>query len=424
MSYVPIVIYAGLLQQQPVGESLTLRGHLDVAGRKIISSTGDLILQPAATKALRAESTGNARGEYAVDLQQARSLDTQAATGNHSVIGGGRANIAAGLYSTTTGGELGTLYNSYGTVVGGWSNYSSFHRAAIGGGYDNTVDAAGSAAIIGGGYTNSVANLCGTVGGGANNAVTGDYATISGGRVNDITANYSTVGGGYDNNVTAIYGAIGGGRENNDSNLYGIISGGYGNSVTVAAEQMGASIGGGASNLVTSNYGAISGGVGNSVSGSTATASGYYAKADKFGQQAAASGKIAALGDAQVSQFTLFNSTTDDTLTTLFLDGDSLVLVIPTDTTWAFEATIVARRTDTDNESARYKSIGCIDNNAGTTALVDAVQKVGADIEDSTDWAKTIDADASNNSLRIQVLGEDNKTIYWVACVRLVEVTG
>ena len=46
---------------------------------------------------------------------------------------------------------------------------------------------------------------------------------------------------------------------------------------------------------------------------------------------------------------------------------------VDTDTTWAFDILIVARRTDADNESAAYEIKGCIDNNAGAVALVSAV---------------------------------------------------
>ena len=40
-----IVIIAGLLQQQPIGEIIVLRGDFDVDAYKIYSSTSDLIIQ-------------------------------------------------------------------------------------------------------------------------------------------------------------------------------------------------------------------------------------------------------------------------------------------------------------------------------------------------------------------------------------------
>jgi len=417
MSYVPIVIDAGMLQQQPVGETLTPVGDLDVVEYKILSSTADLILQPAAEKALRADSAGNTRGKYAVDLQQLRTNVAFVAAGDYSVIGGGYDNSVAGDYGTVCGGYDNNVTHDYGTIAGGTESDVLHTYGTVGGGYSHTVE--GQYGTINGGYTNSVANLCGTVGGGATNAVTGDYATISGGRVNDITANYGTVGGGYDNNVTAIDGTVCGGRENDISGLYGTVGGGLRNDV----ESEGGAIGGGADNTVTGDYGAISGGSFNEVSGDYGSASGYYAKADKYGQHAAAGGKIAALGDAQVSQYILRNSTTDANSVVLYLDGTSAILTIPTDTTWAFDIVVVARRTDSDGESARYEYSGCIDNNAGTTALVGAVQNIATDIEDS-DWTVTVTADNTGDALRLQVVGEEDKTIYWVAVVRTVEVTG
>lgn len=120
--------------------------------------------------------------------------------------------------------------------------------------------------------------------------------------------------------------------------------------------------------------------------------------------------------------YTLTGTTTNNTVTELFTAlGDRLL--IPTDTTWGFDIMVTARRTDADNESAVYMVRGGIDNNAGTTALVNAVDAYYTN-EDTAAWAVTVDANNTNDALRIQVTGENAKTISWKVKVRIVDVTG
>ena len=98
-------------------------------------------------------------------------------------------------------------------------------------------------------------------------------------------------------------------------------------------------------------------------------------------------------------------------------------MTIASDTTYAFRILLVARRTNADNESAAYEFVGCIDNNAGTTALVGSVTKTVI-AEDTSAWDADVTADNTNDALIITVTGENSKTIYWVATVWTVEVTG
>jgi len=120
---------------------------------------------------------------------------------------------------------------------------------------------------------------------------------------------------------------------------------------------------------------------------------------------------------------TLYAATTDATQTEMFLADGSSRLVLASDTTWGFDIMVVARRTDADNESAFYRFEGCIDNNAGTTALVGSVV-AATPIEDTAAWACSVDADNTNDALRVRVTGEGSKNISWKATVRIVEVRG
>jgi hypothetical protein len=73
-----------------------------------ISSTnnnGNIIIQTNGTGAIQRDSNGDARGNYAVDLQNVRSETTQVASGQYSVIVGGSHNHASGDYSAVVGGK-------------------------------------------------------------------------------------------------------------------------------------------------------------------------------------------------------------------------------------------------------------------------------------------------------------------------------
>lgn len=117
---------------------------------------------------------------------------------------------------------------------------------------------------------------------------------------------------------------------------------------------------------------------------------------------------------------TLHNQSTD--ATPVYLRGDgvnsSTEITVPTDTTMAFEAKIVARFRNLD-ESFVFILKGMVVNNAGTTTIYNQGTEIIS--EQDSDWdAKAI---ASNNFLRFECTGEAGKTIQWVALVNTVEVT-
>jgi hypothetical protein len=103
---------------------------------------------------------GDPRGLHAVDLQSARSAATQVASGDYSVISGGRDNTASGVYYATVGGGRGNTASGWGATVGGGGfNTASRTHATVGGGERNT--ASGDAATVGGGDGNTASGeLC------------------------------------------------------------------------------------------------------------------------------------------------------------------------------------------------------------------------------------------------------------------------
>jgi hypothetical protein len=305
---------------------------------------------------------GNARGTNAVDLQTSRASVYQVASGNYSFIGGGFNNTASGNRSSVLGGTGNRATGQDSVILGGDGNYTP-----------------GVAAII--------------LGGGVNSNY-GNAALIGIGQYNTITAG----GGGS---------FIGAGDNNSISNINGFIGAGSNNAITGEM----CFIGSGDFNTVSGNYGSV--------------LSATQAKVDKWGQTTKSSFMFAAQGDAQGSFLTAGCKTTNNTPEELFLDGDggSQRITIASDTTWAFHILVTARRTDADNESAAYDFVGCIDNNAGTTALVGSVTKTVV-AEDTAAWDCNVTADNTNDALIITATGENSKTIQWVAFIQLVETTG
>jgi hypothetical protein len=116
-----------------------------------------LVLSPKGAGALIAQkpngatSGGNARGNYAVDLQLERGAATHVASGTNSTVSGGYGNSATSNWST---------------VSGGYQNQS----------------ATGQSAVVSGGTLNKASGSESFLGGGRENEVTGQYAMICGGN--------------------------------------------------------------------------------------------------------------------------------------------------------------------------------------------------------------------------------------------------
>lgn len=141
-------------------------------------------------------TTGNARGNYSVDLQTFRNAATQVASGTGSVLIGGSTNTASATYSMVLGGNSNTISASFGTgssIVGGTNNTvsGSFDTtyAAILGGASNTVSVYNSAIIAG--SQNTVSGGMGgnnsvIVGGNSNTCDYSNNCVILGGINNEI----------------------------------------------------------------------------------------------------------------------------------------------------------------------------------------------------------------------------------------------
>jgi len=168
-------------------------------------------------------------------------------------------------------------------------------------------------------------------------------------------------------------------------------------------------------------HSAILVGTNNTASASFSIASGFAAVADHYGEQARSSGRFSADGDAQGSDFLARVQTTDATANVeAFLDGSSARLTIAVGETMSFSILVAAERTDSDTEGAGYTLTGAIANNAGTTALIGAVQKVS--FEDDATWDVDASASDANDALQMDVTGAVGKNINWVFNVRATKV--
>lgn len=402
------------------------------------------------------------------------------ASGAGSFVGGGASNQAISAYTTISGGASNAVATGtdFSTISGGTSNViESGQFSTISGGNANQMVWSMSAGIpnncvIGGGTSNRIyGREWSTIGGGdANSISTGPTlpgcATIAGGQANAIGRDINpyctgaTIGGGKDNSVSSPNGTIAGGVSNTISgdDMIGrasscSIGGGFGNSVGQMSDTC--VVGGGISNFIGSfspsatiaggdrnqavgrsdhaaiaggdhnqavgyaDHAAIGGGASNAVTTAFGTVpGGLQAQTRNYGQMAYASGQFATTGDAQTSTFVCRGATTSATQTELFLDGSGARMVLPANSTWAFDILVSGRAANGD--SGAYHIRGAIKNTSGATSLVGSLAK---DVfENVSGWDATVVADDTNDALEVKVTGAASTSIRWVTSVRAAEV--
>jgi len=227
---------------------------------------------------------GNARANYALDLQTIRLAADQIARGQYSAVLGGYSNTASGIYS----------------VTGGRNNFIS-GNSATGFGYENSATNSGSSAM------------------GWQNSVTGAFAVAL----------------GFQNNAQA-QGTFAAGQSNTVNGQQSIAVG-----ASNTAGGQGAFVANGG-NIVSSVYGSAFG-FGTNVSANTGLGFGGFASAYLEAQLSQASGRFAATGDAQNSVVTARReaSLTTAATATLSLSGNGTsLLIIPNGNNRAWNVTI------------------------------------------------------------------------------------
>ena len=291
-----------------------------VAVIESLTTNAGIVLKPNGTGAIMAQvpdgtvTGGNARGQYAVDLQRGRTNSTQVAGGRFDVIAGGENNFI--------------------------SIHNDGHRF-IGSGYQNAITIAGSS-VIAGGSQNSISgppSAFSTISGGqSNTASTNTHATVVGGQSNTSSGQYSVSGG----NTCTASGAssVAIGSNNITSNTGAVALGSYNNTSGNNAACIGTA------NLASQTY---------------AVSLGFASKGYLRGQLISASGYFNGAGDAQQSILVARKSDTlaSAATTVLSLDGTGTTnLIIPDGTNRAWNVTV------------KWVAV-CTATGSGTTAVGD-----------------------------------------------------
>ncbi|NCA82257.1 MAG: hypothetical protein EOM72_05875 [Opitutae bacterium] len=212
------------------------------------------------------------------------------ASGDYSVVGGGRDNTAGNEDTTVAGGAQNSAAGPKATVSGGWWNRAIYEAATVGGGVNNV--ASGSGATVSGGQANFATNYS-VVGGGIQNRASGTNSVVAGGGWNWAHSNYATVGGGWTNTASGLYATVSGGDGNTASGWTSTVGGGdkntasgtdstIGGGIRNAANSTGATVGGGFTNTASGTYATIPGGR-NNFATNFAFAAGRRAKANHEG---------------------------------------------------------------------------------------------------------------------------------------------
>ena len=200
--------YATDTKQPKVGDGATSGGLAMVR----INANGAITVPDAS-----GSTSGNARGNFAVDLQAQRYSATEVASGTASFIGSGKGNTTEGDNSFIGSGSSNAAggYNSF--IGSGGSNNASGYNSFIGSGSSNA--ASGKFSFIGNGQSHDGANTA-----------TGGYSFIGNGSDNTATGSYySFIGNGGYNSATAFCSLIGNGRFNSASDSCSTIVNGISN---------------------------------------------------------------------------------------------------------------------------------------------------------------------------------------------------
>jgi hypothetical protein len=352
------------------------------------TTNADFAIVPKGTGAILAEipdntiSGGNKRGQYAVDLCLGdRGNANQVASGNYSVVIGGRYVRASGTASFATG-----------------------ESCAANGAYSFV---AGQSSTINGGYSIGI--------GGSNS--TGNDFNIAMGFSNTCTVEYYAYAIGYANSVSSRGNALGISNTCSGSN-----SNTFGRSNTASGADSTAL----GYNNVSSATGANTLGVSNTANASYSTAQGYQSHVfGVYGRQSYASGQEGTAGDSQASKFVLHERTTNDTATTITTNssaaGTTNQVILSNQSAYRFKGSIVGKQSGSTN-AAVWDIDGFLVRGANAAATTLNVSNVTL-VENTPAWGTpTLAADTTNGGLQVQVIGAAATNIQWTAVIETTEV--
>lgn len=134
------------------------------------------------------------------------------------------------------------------------------------------------------------------------------------------------------------------------------------------------------------------------------------------------SGYISVAGDATNKTIVLRGETVSADPVELFLDGSTIRAQVPENAAWLADIRVIGRE-EAGGNHAIYHRRACIENTAGTTALVSTVQSIGpSDIETDGSWDVSITADDTADALTVEVTGSSTQKVRWVAVINYIQV--
>lgn len=241
-----------------------------------------------------------------------------------------------------------------------------------------------------------------TVRNAASHVASGPNAVISGGSWNTASQSNAAVIGGFNNTASGPFSVVGGGS-NVANNTY---------SAALCGE----------SNTASGYSAAVLAGVSNTAVGTSAWVSGgQHGLADRQCLFAHAAGRFAATGDAQYIRVVLRNKTTNNTQTELYIDGGNYLIRLTIASGKIMSGIVNITGVKSDGSAvAHFLRQFSIKNVAGTTSAVYTAVTIGTDNAAST--SVSVEANDTNDALRIYVTGITSETWRWTASVEAVEV--
>jgi hypothetical protein len=153
-----------------------------------------------------------------------------------------------------------------------------------------------------------------------------------------------------------------------------------------------------------------------------ALATGAYAKGEHPMEHAHSSGYgpgAATVGSAQFTTNVLIGATTNATPTEIFITGATSKLTIPSNAAYSCFVMVQARKSGGGGASMFRQLL--IENNAGTTQLVGAVQTVGVDIN-ASGYAVTLTAADVGDYLKVEVTGAGTDALNWIVTILATKI--
>ncbi|UXR73293.1 hypothetical protein MUA48_07885 [Staphylococcus sp. IVB6238] len=350
------------------------------------------------TKYFRIQN-GNAGSESTISLAEGYEGNAIINDVRGALIGGGGAQNSENVIGSSDKANIGQAIPNTVNLNG-----TGAHYASILAGYDNINNALAGIIIGFHCYIDQKATHGAILSGSFHEILDGDYAVIVGGTGNIIdvvdSGAYAFLGGGLKNTISGKYGAIVAGMNNVASGEHSLVIVGNTNKATAYA-----------ASVLSGFY--------NEATGDLSTITGEGGKTTNKAQQTVSGGYTTVKGARQKSEYVLSAKTTARAYVNLGYNQTSVVPKIEAGYTWLYKATIVAR----SNDLVKAFEVGGVFSRKkdGTTQFLGNMSKTVIHQDTGTEnW--DVSTLAGTGTFNLRVIGDDGKTIEWVADVVTTEI--